>query len=160
MNPTRLASIERGLTGIARKVYEHVTTEERDLTRIVVELRNAGHNSDRSVVQGCLRSLVDNGLIREATLSGKSVWWREARKPETVQMELNKPVMGTVPAVPRPTVATPLDPLSSLGELAKRLRDTADQVEAIALEIEGRRHADREQIEKFQQLRTLLKGIS
>lgn len=67
MKKTRYDALVNSLTGIARKVFNAVPAREHWTSKeIYAELRRNGHTTaDLRIIQGCLDSLVDTGLVRE-----------------------------------------------------------------------------------------------
>lgn len=151
MNPGRQASIERGLTGICRKVYECVALqEERALPVITAELARKGHALQKHIIVGCLRTLVDQGLVKEGGSPGAAVWWR-------IQPRAEREKVDPAPAAaPPPPDQLPMTSFARLATLAQVLREAANEAESVALALEEERKADRDQLDKFSQLKKLL----
>ena len=153
MNTARLMEAERNLTGIARKVLAHVPLETpADASAIASDLIKSGHNFSRPVVDGCLQSLVADGLVK-AVPGG--VYLRVQAKRRELQ------------AVPAPAAAPAAPPqLETLAELlevaAADALALATRLEAAAARARESEQAYRTVIadnEKAQQLRDLLKSM-
>ncbi len=152
----RHQSIERGLTGIARKVFEVVPMQEMwPISQIVSEMARI-HQSrpDARVVHGCLDSLIGSGLVRMS----------QGRYCRTVSFEQQEePIMANSPP---PARVLAEDPISKLGRLAESMRElaqqataTADAIDAAAIEVdEAIRNAQKGDAQ-LNQLRALLKNL-
>lgn len=114
----------QGQTGIAKKVYECVPISEPWRSfQVLTALRNmTGSTPDVRIVQGCLRDLVDSGLIRR---TGTDHYQRIQVEKKTKPQE---PKMGE-PAKKIETQSEPkrsASPLEMLGELANELAGMAE----------------------------------
>lgn len=171
MNASKLARVESGLNTMARKVLEAVPKKEVwTKSQIARELHRSGSSSaGRDVVDGCLNTLKESGLIREPEHgSFIRVSTREptvvtvTKKPFTTPTakEENEP-MPTIPT--RADAAAPVSPepdtLSRLANLGALLRRAADECDAIALDVESRVQAAKQDGEQLRQLKQLLKSI-
>ncbi|HHF0746539.1 hypothetical protein [Pseudomonas aeruginosa] len=139
----------QGQTGIAKKVYECVPISEPWRSfQVLTALRNmTGSTPDVRIVQGCLRDLVDSGLIRR---TGTDHYQR-------IQVEKK-----TKPQEPKRSAS----PLEMLGELANELAGMAehmkrlsDRIEDVALAVEQERESNAKSMESYRQLKALLKSL-
>ena len=171
MNNSILLAKERGLTSVARKVYDATPIDEAwDVPRIITELGRLGSHVDHRVVFGCLASLRADGLVRELP-DHKFV--RVARRPRIVERSATAPAPVTAPAPEAPMSEAPAqmtpeapaaksetDPLRKMAAIADALRSVAAQIEDVALEFEGHMDAIKADSAKLRQLQELLKSIS
>lgn len=147
MNNARLRAIEEGQTGIAKKVLASVPIQEAWTARqIVSDIARSGSRPDPHIVEGCLNTLVDSGLVRERP---RGYFQRIKPKEEEVVS------IASTPAQPK----EPVDPLTKLGNIASSLRTLADEIEDVALTIEERQTATTEEIAKLRQLKALLRDL-
>ncbi|VTU38365.1 hypothetical protein H4CHR_04407 [Variovorax sp. PBS-H4] len=160
MNANKLARIESGLNGMAKKVLEAVPMQSPwSKDQIAVELRRLGSSASRDVIDGCLNTLCERGAVKEPT-RGNFIRVL-ARQPITTTQELDMPATIRPIATPAPVQpATADDTLSRLANLGALLRRAADEAEAIALDVEDRVKAAGKDGEKLRQLQALLKSIS
>lgn len=160
MNAARMQSIIHGLTGIARKVYDTVPIQEGwTLAQVSAELGRNGLVYEHAKVHGCLRSLKEQGLIRECDGQFQRIEQRPrlvaTRTPTTTPQEHN---------MPAPTSS---DPMANLAEIAATLREQArqllakaDALDAAAIDVAETIERSGEDSAKLRQLQALLKDIS
>lgn len=165
MNNARYASIERGLTGVARKVFEVIPYGTPWSTQqIASELARLGSHVDFKVVSGCLNSLHEQGMVRE---QGNGIWLRTAapQMPQLVKPEKKEePMVAKVAEVA--TVAAPADPMDKLARIAAEARtlaaaatSIANLIEEVAIETESRIEKVQADTSKLRQLQELLKSL-
>ena len=153
MTATRMRILESQQTGVARKVYEAVPINEQWPTKqIVAELHRQGLVRDFSIVEGCLNSLKESGLIREMSRG----YFQRARPK--VEAEKEAPTMSK----PLNPVLSPADvPLSTkLRELSKMFLGLADDIDNAALALDEKAAGNDEELAKLRQLKGLLKSLS
>ena len=147
MNSARMRAIEEGQTGIAKKVLSSVPIQESWTARqIVSDIARSGSRPDPHIVEGCLNTLCDSGLVRERL---RGYFQRTKPKEEKVVS------IAATSAQPK----EPIDPLTKLGNIASSLRAMADEIEDVALAIEERQTATTEEIAKLRQLKALLRDL-
>lgn len=169
MNNARLMEAEKKQNGIARKVLDAVSTQETmAASKVCGELRRNGHNVAPNVVLGCLNTLKGEGLLKEPR-PGEFI--RVPMKPEPVSLPAPVVTLKPTPEPEPPKAAEPapqpvLDPLERLALLAATARAMsaeasrlAAEIEETAFGVEDRIQQIRAEVEKFDQLRTLLKSI-
>lgn len=166
MNPARLAEATKSLSGVAKHVLEATPKMEAWTTQQVCgELRRMGKNIETTVVGGCLSTLARQGLVQEKP-SGQ--YMRVMVKEKAPPPPALQVVQGTAPAVAEsaPPSTNDKDTLTKLAELSRSLRDSAESlqefandIDDVALEVEGRIQKINADSEKLAQLRALLKGI-
>lgn len=159
----RLATIERGLTGIARRVLDATPIGEAwSVHQVYSEIRRQGHSVDFRVVSGCLTSLCSQRLVREpqpgAYIRGK-VATIDDEQAAQIESQAIKEAASLQPADG--------DPLDRLGELAGRIRllaaeanRVADALDEATIEATGQMERLRADTKKLRQLQDLLKGMS
>lgn len=173
MSAKQAAGKRANLTSIAAKVLGCVPIGEVWSNRqISAELYRQGTQVSPRIVDGCLRSLVDDGLVMEprpmefkqaATLHKPSSapaevmeFAQTTRKPEAVRMSV-------VAKTTAPPEAKPIDILAGLASraatLAKQVSALAEDIENAAITITDSITAAERDSEKLRQLQSLLKGI-
>ncbi len=188
MTPQRYATLVRKLTGIATKVLDAVpSSEAKTAKEICSTLYLQGMRADIHVVEGCLNSLKQDGLIKEPT-QGHFIKVH-MNKPSTVTkkipipgMDVTPPPNAEVPLVKTPTPEPGVkDTLSSANQLAVKLKavhallgglqktvaevvsivaDLEEEVEDFGLQAEERIEKAERDTAKLKQLQALLKGIA
>lgn len=153
MNQGRMKSIIKGLTGIAKKTYECVPIgEEWSPATIATEMIRTGNRVEMRVLEGCLRSLVESGVVEEPA---RGMFKRPQIKEKVVQPN---PAVSLVPP-PAPAPA-PLSALDALAGLSAKLKALAAELDNIALSVEEQLNAAAGKNEKLVQLQKLLKDLT
>lgn len=157
VNEAKIARLESGLNGIARKVLEAVPVlSPWTKDQIHGELRRQGTGCDRSHVDGCLDNLRGRGLIKEPArgqfirITGKTT----SPQPEEDTVSIQAPAAR----LPTPAETPKKDPLARLAAASQLLRQAADEIDAAALEAAEQVQTAAKDTEKFRQLQALLKG--
>jgi hypothetical protein len=176
MNVTKLARLESGLNSMAKKVLDVVPLQEPwSKDQIASELRRIGSSADRTVVEGCLNTLCERGVVKEPT---RGYFIRiTARQPAPITKEIN-PVSTTNAS--QPASAPPVEakrlvlafkpehtyPGGDRVSLACRmesvidvLRQASDELLAVAIEYEEAVEQAGKDGEKLRQLQALLKSL-
>lgn len=156
MNPARMESIVQGLTGTASKVYEAVPIMDRwTVDQVCRELGRHGLQYAYNQVRGCLRSLKEQGLIRE-----NSNGWQRIEPKVRMQLAGDE-------TEHEEEVAHTMDPMSKLALLAAELREQAaqlirqaDALDATAIEVAESMERSGEDGAKLRQLRDLLGSLA
>lgn len=127
MNKQRAESILEGQTNVARKVFAAVPMQEFwSVGQISNEMvRVEKHNLSKGEITGCLRSLVDAGLVAEAGM----LTFRSNVKAE---LTLKEVPVSAPPAKKQPKPSL----MDRMFALATSLRDVAEQVETLAMEVD------------------------
>lgn len=147
------------MSGIAQKVYAAVPCAAPwSVSYIHSEMQRLGSSTrDVRIVQGCLNSLKDAGLIQEAS---KGLFVRTQIKPNPVadSTPQEQPVtqQQQIPAKQKPLRT----PLVILNDLAAKCKALQDEIEMAALEIDEYVTAKDGDAAKLKQLQTLLKSLS
>ena len=158
MTATRIRILENQQTGIAKKVYGAVPINEAWPSKaIVMELTRQGQVRDFSIIEGCLNTLKEVGLIRETS---PGHFQRVKPKP-TIEKEA-KP-MSTKPLNPA-IPPEPMDRLVAIGTklrgLSKMVLELADDIDEATLAFEEKASGNDEELAKLRQLKGLLKSLS
>lgn len=154
---SRLRAIEDGQTGIARKVLAAVPLVEHwTVGKIIGELRRTGCNAEVSIVEGCLTSLVESGLVRRPQVGVFQRVPIPAEPARSAAEELETP----------PAPRQPPDLLERWGRIGAALRERATQLVALADDIDAAALETAEQLakagagdEQLRKLRALLKAV-
>lgn len=167
MREAQVREAEKGLNGVAKKVYQAVPiTEPWSRAQIVAELRRGGNTCDAAVVGGCLDTLRGRGLVREPT-RGMFVRVQARQWAASPPCDEESGVDAAVKKVDPPRAATPpVTPLDRLAAMAASMRQQAQalgqlaaQVEEIALDVQAQVENERAGGERLRQLAALLKDI-
>lgn len=158
MNEAKIARLESGLNGIARKVLDAVPSQSPwGKDQIATEMRRLGSGAERHVLDGCLDTLRGRGLIKEPT---RGMFIRVIAKPSATQEEEDIIVPNQSPPARLPASApsNKKDPLARLAAASQLLRQAADEIDAAALDAAEQVQTAAKDTEKFRQLQALLKG--
>ena len=161
MTATRIRILENQQTGVAKKVYGAVPINEAWPSKsIVTELTRQGQVRDFSIVEGCLNTLKEVGLIRE-TAPG---YFQRVKPKPTVEKEAEP--MATKP-LNQPTKSEPTEPVDRLAAIGTKLRglskmflELADDIDEATLAFEEKASGNDEELAKLRQLKGLLKSLS
>jgi hypothetical protein len=173
MNLARYQSIHRGLSAVARKVFDAVPAMESwSKTQIHQELRRLNRTIEARIVEGCLNSLCESGIVvesprgsfRRVQVIEKPAKVHEAGPAEQEQDEVMESMATNQIA---PSSAPKTDALSKLAKVAEQvsklqaqLKDVASQIETIAIEIDEQVTAKDVEYSKLKQLGNLLKELA
>ena len=166
---TKFNSIYRGVTEQAKKVYQAVPiTEHWTIGQVMVELHRTGSAKDQRVVNGCLNSLKEVGLIKEPA---PGLWVRTEVRTKPLQVvpapqqskeETTVPPINTQPA-PQKTDVTALERIGGLSSqvlvIIQSLHQLAADIEATAIEVEEQMEKINRDSATLKQLQQLLKGL-
>jgi len=167
MNAGRFQSILNGMTSIAIKVFDVVPKGDAwDAYQIHQELVRTGAQRDYRILEGCLKSLVDAGVVIESPRGNfrqVSVHGRAA-KPEISMTYANKELRVIVKPAPPAKNQSPIERLSALSARVKacmsELHTIQGDIDTAAIEIEEDMAQHAQSAEKLRQLQALLKGIA
>ena len=161
MTATRIRILENQQTGVAKKVYGAVPINEAwPSKQIVMELTRQGQVRDFSIIEGCLNTLKEVGLIKEM-----SPGHFQRVKPKAEPMS-TKPLNPVIP--PNSSIkGEPTEPVDRLAAIGTKLRglsqmflELADDIDEAALAFEEKTSGNDEELAKLRQLQTLLKSLS
>ena len=161
MTATRIRILENQQTGIAKKVYGAVPINEAWPSKsIVAELTRQGQVRDFSIIEGCLNTLKEVGLIKEMAPGH----FQRVRPKPTVEKEAEP--MTTKP-LNQPTKSEPTEPVDRLAAIGTKLRglskmflELADDIDEATLAFEEKASGNDEELAKLRQLKGLLKSLS
>lgn len=168
MTPSRYQANLNGQTSVARKVFELVPIKEAwTALEIVAALNRATKSSmDFKVLQGCLNTLKESGLVREPK-RGHFQRVEVKEKAEEKMVDFNaRPIVTPRLPVSAPSVPakTPIEILSEIsGRLVgvnAEIKRIASDIETAALVIEEGMAANEENLGKLRQLQSILKSLS
>lgn len=177
LNQSKFDSLYRGVTDQAKKVYQAVPiTEQWSSAQIIAEINRTGKSCEQRVVQGCLASLKESGLIKEPSIGH---WIRtEVRTKQLHSITPMKTVRAfTPPKEEETTVANNVQPIAQpksettalerisnlsaqLPPIIQSLQKLAADIEATAIEIEESIEKTNKDNAKLRQLQELLKALS
>lgn len=150
MQHERAQNILSGQTNLARKVFAAVPMQSFwDVQQISIEMaRQAPHNNTKAEITGCLRVLVDAGLINEtASLTFRS----NVKPPKAVSEQVMQPK-----AKAEPVKASFMD---RAFELATTMRAAAEQLEQLGMEVDTALKDAGKGDEKFKQMQATLRSL-
>lgn len=167
MTTTRIRILENQQTGVAKKVYGAVPINEAWPSRqIVMELSRQGQVRDFSIIEGCLNTLKEVGLIREVApghfqrVKPKPIAEKEAEPMSTKPLNPVIPPNSSTKSEP----AEPVDRLAAIGTKLRGLSQTflelADDIDEAALAFEEKTSGNDEELAKLRQLKNVLKSLS
>lgn len=161
MTATRIRILENQQTGVAKKVYDAVPINEAWPSKsIVAELTRQGQVRDFSIIEGCLNTLKEVGLIKEM-----SPGHFQRVKPKAEPMS-TKPLNPVIP--PNSSIkGEPTEPVDRLAAIGTKLRglsqmflELADDIDEAALAFEEKTSGNDEELAKLRQLKNVLKSLS
>ena len=167
MTAARIRILENQQTGVAKKVYGAVPINEAWPSRqIVMELSRQGQVRDFSIIEGCLNTLKEIGLIKEPS---PGHFQRVKPKP-TIEKETDamatKPLNPVIPST-SPVKGEPTEPMDRLVAIGTKLRglsqtfiELAEDIDEAALAFEEKASCNDEELAKLRQLKGLLKSLS
>ena len=161
MTATKIRILENQQTGVAKKVYGAVPINEAWPSKaIVAELTRQGQVRDFSIIEGCLNTLKEVGLIREVAPGH----FQRVKPKSTVEKEA-EPMAATPPKTPAESKPTePVDRLAAIGTklrgLSQMFLELADDIDEAALAFEEKTSGNDEELAKLRQLKNVLKSLS
>lgn len=157
MSHSRFCGIYNGLTALAKKVYEAVPISAPwGLSEVHAELVRTGSDPGKAIVEGCLKSLVSSGLVKERALTFIRIPVRE--KIEHVKKD-EEPMATQQPAAPEGATDRLSGLASRASKIATMMRQFADDLELAAVEIDDGIGKDRADLEKLRHLRDVLNSL-
>lgn len=148
MNQEKATNILSGLKPMAERVFAAVPKQEFwSIGQISNEMhRQSKHNYTKGDIIGVLRTLVDAGLVTEAGL----LTFKSNVKPVEVR-EVSAPPLKKQP--PKPTL------MDKFFDVATTLRKAAEDIEALAMEMDTAIKDASKGDEKFKQMQETLRGL-
>ena len=167
MTATRIRILENQQTGVAKKVYGAVPINEAWPSKsIVSELTRQGQIRDFSIIEGCLNTLKEVGLIKEVSpghfqrVKPKPIAEKEAEPMSTKPLNPVIPPNSSIKGEP----TEPVDRLAAIGtklrDLSQTFIDLADDIDEAALAFEEKASGNDEELAKLRQLKNVLKSLS
>lgn len=174
MNQNKVKKLLRNQSSLAITVYDAVpVTEAWTRAMVAGELDRGGHTASMKAIEGCLYSLVDDGLVKEPK---KGYFIRQR-----VSVPVERPVLHVAKAAPsqQPFQLTeedePMaDPVEKFDQLRKTLTGiavsltetlsaidrAAEMADDIALRCMEQQESNTEELEKLRTLAAAIKGLS
>lgn len=171
MNKSRFNAVFSGLTSIAKKVYEAVPASEPwSASQITTEMtRITGSMTDRRVVDGALRGMVDVGIVsypRPGVFIRVAIREEKLAKPVNSQSKEKTSSAEVLKLAQAQKQIKPILAIEKLAAVASRamdistsLKQLANDIEAAAIEIDEQSKADKSDTEKLKQLQSLLRSL-
>lgn len=154
LSPQRQHALLDGCTALARKVYAGVPISEPwNLHEIKVELLRQNVTISQHVIAGCLRALVDSGLVRELEAQTFIRTPVKNMKEPSMKPKLVTPETQETSS-PEPTI------FEALAAIAVQLRTLADDIDSVALKVNAASEAENAELQKLRQLQSILKSIA
>ena len=149
MTPARMNELIGRLTGISAKVLAAVPMQETwNSSDIIRELFRTGTRTELKVVDGCLDGLIRDGLVKEPE---RGYFTRVQTFKEPKVANVFKPLAPVEPAQH--------SLMDRIGAVASELRNTADQLDEIALLVDEQLLKAAAGSAKLVQLQELLRGM-
>lgn len=169
MNNRKYLKLLGNLTSTARKVFDAVPKQDIwNSQQVFAELKREGVRLDYAMVEGCLNSLVRDGLVRE---SRRGEFQAIHEPPVTTMASAFEDVAATLDVIAQEPAtmitaagtktvnqATP-DLLSKLASVAGTLRACADQIDEIALQAVAEVETARANNVQLEQLKATLRSV-
>ena len=161
MTATRIRILENQQTGVAKKVYGAVPINEAWPSKsIVAELTRQGQVRDFSIIEGCLNTLKEVGLVKEVAPGH----FQRVKPKLTVEKEA-EPMATTPSKTSAESKSTePMDRLVAIGTklrgLSQMFLELADDIDEATLAFEEKASGNDEELAKLRQLKGLLKSLS
>lgn len=154
MNAAKMKQVESGLTGIARKVLDAVPINDAWQSHTIANeiKRMTGSAPESKMVNGCLESLKNSGLVREPK---RGMWIRVSTKDHDDEAKEPAPA-NVVELRKQPEQWTPREMLKSL---AVEIMELAGKLDDVANEIDKAEKRNEEKTAKLRQLQELLRGL-
>lgn len=158
MNDARLRQIEAAQTGVCKKVLEAVPIGEQwSVVQIATEIGRHGSAPDKRMIQGCLDSLKDSGLVRDFQGAHGGMWQRVGPKHDPSEHE--PPRLRAVEQEQPAAVPLDVDLLTRAQNMADKLRSVADDIEELAIEYQRQVDKAGAGDQKLRALASVLKDI-
>lgn len=154
MNAAKMKQVESGLTGIARKVLDAVPINDAWQSHTIANeiKRMTGSAPESKMVNGCLESLKNSGLVREPK---RGMWIRISAKDH--DDDTKEPAPANVVELRKQTEK--LTAREMLSQVAADMMELALRVEDVANEIDKEEKRNEEKTAKLRQLQELLRGL-
>lgn len=176
MSERRFDQIFQGMTGVAKKVYSVIPIAEPWTTnQIAAEIVRLGLSIDFSIMVGCINTLIKAKLVQEPvqrTFIRTPIRMRAVQEMVAAAGSFNETEEDEpMPAAPQSIAKPKASPVNRLGDIASRLRrmgtefnaelnKLAGDVENAAIESADEIKALEASLDRFKQLKTLLKDLT
>ena len=181
MNQTKLDNAKRGLSSIAKKVYDALPLNSHwTATQVAQEMHRLGTcgRPDLHIIRGCINTLIESGLaieneqnrfcrlpVREKCVAPPNVVPIHPTTPP--EPPIMRPIaLAEKPPAPAIEKLKPVSLLDVMSSVAKRAAALAGELNCLALDIESAALDAAVQLEvteqdlvKYRQLQSLLKGM-
>ena len=156
MTPAQHQSRLDGQSSIARKVFQFVPIQEAWTHQQIASemVRVTGAHTDHRILQGCINSLKDSGLIREPQ---RGKFQRTEVKPKEDPQKKEEVVTTKPKTESKPE---PKGAIEILSDIAQKMRSLATELDDAALQIAEDQSANAERAKKLEQLQALLRGLA
>lgn len=153
----RLRRLEAQQTPVAKKVLDAAPYEEFwSSSQIATELYRQGKRLDKSIVEGCLRSLVRDGLLKESGEGFQRIRLDEEDNPVTNATPITPAAEPLVEQTPQEKL---FGVVAKLHEASTLLASVAHELEDIILSIEDERSSNDAELEKLRRLKSVLREL-
>lgn len=161
MKAEKMKRLEENTTPTARKVLAVVPIQDAwTAQQITGEMQRNGVNMNFSVVMGCIRALMDNHLIREPMAGRFQRVTPKVHVPALAAVPKYTPPVEKQPKNEEPAVQNKTPLMERAANVARALRESADEIEKIALDYEQEIAAKTESTKELSQLADLIKKIN
>lgn len=153
MQYERAQSILSGQSNLARRVFDVVPKQDYwSVMQISNELhRKEPHGLTKGEITGCLRTLVEAGLVSEAGV----LTFRSTVKPPKPVLKEVTPVTAPAPKADKPKQSL----MEQLFDVASAMRTAAEKIETLAMEVDSTIIEAGKGDERLRQLQTTLRGL-
>lgn len=137
MNSARMKSLEEGLTGISRKIFEATPIAEAWTPhQISAEfIRRTGSHPDMKTLRGCLDSLCESGLVKE---SHGQLFQRVVIREKLATIKLVKDEPTILNKETNIKTGNEDDVLGFMSHIGHKMRAMADEIDEAALKVQER----------------------
>lgn len=165
VKPEKLDEVLRGLNGVAKKVLDVCPKSEGwTVSQICSEMRRLGSNPDMRIVEGCLKNLVDQGLVKQQGPREYRQYMRVTAKAQTTESKnvAQLSIVETKKTEPV-NVENAMEYLAGLAAdaraISERILSLARLIDDAAIKVGEKAQGSAEEIEKLRQLQALLKSL-
>lgn len=162
VNQSKFEQAHRGLSAIAKKVFDSVPISEAwNTPAISADMRRLGSGgADSRVVLGCLNTLIEAGIVKEVSKGAfQRIEIREKAEPVVTNKPMEPSQMSIRAIQPVAQPIQPVTPIDRLSKFAVRLRDLANDMETAALELAEQAEKNDAETAKMRQLQQILKSL-
>lgn len=156
MTPEKQTLKLGGQSSIAKKVFQFIPIQEAWTHQQIASemVRVTGAHTDHRILQGCINSLKDSGLVRELQ---RGRFQRAEVKPKEEPPKKEEAVIAKPKTENKPE---PNGTIEILSGIATKLKSLAGELEDAALQIAEDQAGNAESAKKLEQLQALLRGLT